>query len=137
MKHLIQTLIITLSLGFTSGVFAGMVNINTANLQTLQDNLKGIGEKKAQAIIDYRTEKGGFKTVEEIQEVKGIGKAIFEKNKADLSLTNVVSPTPATPLPATPVAIKTPTIETKPTSVTTPLPKLEAPTINTNTNKAP
>jgi competence protein ComEA len=91
MKLLIQTLIITLSLGFTSGVFAEAVNINTADIQTLQDNLKGIGEKKAQAIIDYRTEKGGFKTLEEIQEVKGIGPKLFEKIKADLVLTEIPS----------------------------------------------
>ena len=87
LNKLIKTTLFALSLSFSSATFAELVNINTADIKTIQDNLKGIGEKKAQAIIDYRTEKGGFKTLEEIQEVKGIGPKLFEKIKVDISLT--------------------------------------------------
>lgn len=75
------------SLFASPAILAEMVNLNKADAATLQVNLKGIGEKKAQAIIAYRKENGEFKSVEEIMEVKGIGEGIFKKIKNDLSLT--------------------------------------------------
>jgi len=54
------------------------VNVNTATLDQLTA-LPGIGEKRAQAILDMRKEKGGFKSVDELSEVKGIGPANLEK----------------------------------------------------------
>lgn len=56
------------------------ININTADL-TLLMTLNGIGEVKAQAIIDYRMKHGPFKTIEEIMKVKGIGLKTYEKIK--------------------------------------------------------
>lgn len=56
------------------------VNINTASLEILM-SLPGIGEVKAQAIIDYRTEHGPFTAPEEIQNVHGIGPATYENLK--------------------------------------------------------
>ncbi len=52
------------------------ININTASVRRLQ-KLHGIGETKAQAIIDYREEHGDFTSVEELMNVKGIGEAVF------------------------------------------------------------
>jgi len=59
-----------------AGSPAALVNINTATLEEL-DALDGVGPSTAQKIIDYRTANGGFKTVDEIKEVPGIGDAKF------------------------------------------------------------
>ncbi|SDH41421.1 ComEA family DNA-binding protein [Pseudomonas panipatensis] len=64
----------------------GAVNINTADASLLQQELKGIGKVKAEAIVAYREANGPFTTVDQLLEVKGIGKAILEKNRSRLSL---------------------------------------------------
>lgn len=56
------------------------VNINTADAATLADVLKGVGPAKAEAIIAYRKEHGGFKSVEQLAEVKGIGEKLVKAN---------------------------------------------------------
>lgn len=56
------------------------VNINTAGLVELQ-NIPGVGEKKAQTIIDYRNKHGAFKKVQDLTKVKGIGTKSFQKMK--------------------------------------------------------
>ena len=56
---------------------AGVVNINTADAAQLS-LLPRIGEKIAQRIVDYRTEHGGFRSVDELQQVEGIGEKRFE-----------------------------------------------------------
>lgn len=61
------------------------ISLNQANLQQLQ-TLAGVGEKKAQAIVEYRQKNGGFKMVDELMNVKGIGPKLLEKNKARLVL---------------------------------------------------
>lgn len=55
----------------------GTVNINTATLEQLQ-TIKGIGKKKAEAILQYRKEHGAFRTKEDLLQVKGIGKKALE-----------------------------------------------------------
>jgi competence protein ComEA len=54
------------------------VNINTADAATLK-TLKGIGDKKAQAIIDYRNKNGAFKSVDDLTKVKGISAKVLAK----------------------------------------------------------
>lgn len=56
---------------------SGKVNINTATVEELK-TLKGVGEKKAEAIIEYRKKNGSFKTKEDLMKVRGIGKKLFE-----------------------------------------------------------
>ncbi len=90
MKKILIAALLATSLCSVSA-WAEMVNINKATAAAIQENLKGIGEKKAAAIVTYRTENGDFKALEDIKNVKGIGDGIFEKIKADISLDAGVS----------------------------------------------
>ncbi len=63
----------------------GKININTADADKLT-TLKGVGLTRAQSIIAYRDEHGGFGSIEEIMNVSGIGKASFEKIKDEITV---------------------------------------------------
>ncbi len=65
------------------------VNINTADAETLALALDGIGMAKAQEIIVYREQNGDFKTVDELQNVRGIGKATVERNRSRILLSTI------------------------------------------------
>ena len=67
-------------------VFAGAVNINTADAKTLARELVGVGAAKAEAIVKYRAEKGPFKSPDELKKVEGIGAATYEHNKASIKV---------------------------------------------------
>jgi competence protein ComEA len=56
----------------------GVVNVNTASVEELQ-LLPGVGEARARAIVDLRKQRGGFKSLEELRAVKGIGDASLER----------------------------------------------------------
>lgn len=56
------------------------INLNTATIEQL-DSLPGVGRKTAELIIEYRTKSGGFKRIEELMNVKGIGEKSFLKLK--------------------------------------------------------
>jgi competence protein ComEA len=58
----------------------GLVNINTANSETLQ-TISGIGPSTAEKIISYRDSKGRFNKIEDIKNISGIGEKTFEKLK--------------------------------------------------------
>ena len=64
----------------TTATESGKVNLNTASINELTA-LKGIGEKKAQAIVDFREKQGKFTTVEQLADVSGIGPATLEANR--------------------------------------------------------
>ncbi|MBD8491444.1 helix-hairpin-helix domain-containing protein [Pseudomonas syringae] len=61
-------------------------NINTADAESLQKNLSGIGANKAAAIVAYREANGNFTSVDELLEVKGIGKTLLDRNRDRISL---------------------------------------------------
>lgn len=58
----------------------GKININTATAAELQ-NLPRIGPKVAQRIVDFRTQNGPFKKIEDLMKVRGIGEKVFEQIK--------------------------------------------------------
>lgn len=91
MRKFITSVVLAVGLLSSPFLLADRVNLNKADAATLQENLKGVGEKKAEAIVAYRKEHGDFKTLDEIKEVKGIGEGIFKKIKTDLSLTEGVT----------------------------------------------
>ena len=64
--------------------FAGPVNINTADAETISAELKGIGLTKARAIVDYRKKHGPFKNADELSLVKGIGERTVDMNRSDI-----------------------------------------------------
>ncbi len=66
-------------------VLSGKININTANTEQLEI-LPRIGTKTAQSIIEYRTQNGPFKKIEDITNVKGIGEKTLEELKGFIIL---------------------------------------------------
>ena len=84
-NSIILTLLIALPI---IGFSADKININTADKETLMSVIKGVGEKKAEAIIMYREENGEFKSIDELVNVKGIVQGIIDKHKEQLSISD-------------------------------------------------
>ncbi len=62
------------------------VNVNTASAEEISTLLLGIGLKKAQAIVDYRSQHGAFTAKEDLTKVKGIGVSTVKKNEDRIQL---------------------------------------------------
>jgi len=71
-----------------------LVNINIASQQQLE-SVKGIGPKKAQAIIEYRHKHGKFKSIDELDQVMGFGKKGIEQLRARLTVGDTPGAPPA------------------------------------------
>lgn len=82
-----KTLLATLLMAFAGIGIAEPVNINQADADTLSKSLNGIGPKKAEAIIQYRKEHGDFKSLKDLENVKGIGAKTIQLNEKDILLT--------------------------------------------------
>ncbi len=67
------------------GATSGIININTAGIEEL-DRLSGVGPAIAQRIIDYREKNDGFRDINEIKLVSGIGESLFEKIKDQIGI---------------------------------------------------
>ena len=63
------------------------VDLNIASAEQLASALKGVGSAKAKAIVRYRTEVGPFRSIAELEEVKGIGPSIVALNKERISVS--------------------------------------------------
>jgi competence protein ComEA len=88
MKRILS--LIGLTLASINLAFAA-VNINTATPADL-DGVKGIGPSKAQAIVDYRTKNGPFKSLDDLKNVKGFGDKSIAKLKSELSIAGSSEP---------------------------------------------
>lgn len=93
-----------------------LININTATSRQLQE-LSGIGESKAAAIIEYREMHGGFSDISELLNVSGIGEGIFENIRGHITVGDVppketTSPETSKPSPTAPAQIPVVNINT-------------------------
>ncbi len=86
MKKIFLCLMILFALTINGVSLAAPININQATAQEIADNLKGIGIKKAQAIVQYREKIGGFQSQKQLLNVKGIGASTLEKNQDNILL---------------------------------------------------
>ncbi len=71
---------------FSINVFAAPVDINKASAEEISASLKGVGVKKAEAIVTYRKANGAFSSIDDLTNVKGIGEKTLAANKADIKL---------------------------------------------------
>lgn len=81
--------VLAMFFAFTSMAFAA-VNLNTATKEEL-DAVKGIGPAKAQAIIDYRSKNGPFKSVDDLKNVNGFGDKTVAKMRSELSVSGATT----------------------------------------------
>lgn len=68
------------------GALSGVVNVNTASAEELQ-LLPGVGVSRATAIVDVRKRRGGFESIEELTDVKGIGPTMLDKMRPHVALS--------------------------------------------------
>ena len=87
LNKLVMLMMLALSLNLAA---AGPVNINSADKQTLMQ-VKGIGEKRADAIVLWREKNGPFKSVDQLTEIDGIGPSLVETNKDLLTVGNTTA----------------------------------------------
>ncbi len=69
-------------------LLAGPVDLNSADAETIAQELNGVGAARAQAIVDYRNEYGPFETEDDLLNVTGIGRHILEVNRTNIVLGN-------------------------------------------------
>ena len=89
------------ALALCSFAATAATNLNTATKEELVA-LPGVGPAKAQAILDYRSAHGPFKSIEELKDVKGIGAKRYEKIKGELTVVAAPPKPAARPAEATP-----------------------------------
>lgn len=91
-QSFLGALALTFALCFSAPLLATTpIDLNTATAEQIAAALIGIGPAKAQAIVDYRTEKGSFVSIDELTEVQGIGPATLERNRDLLQLEPVAA----------------------------------------------
>jgi competence protein ComEA len=82
-RRAVQALIVTL---MPVLVWAGPVDINTADAATIARELQGIGMSRAQAIVAYREKNGAFRSADDLRKIKGIGAKVLERNRANIKV---------------------------------------------------
>jgi competence protein ComEA len=87
LTQILSSLVLSLLLA-TSAFAAGKVDINHASASEMAAALNGVGESKAKAIVEYRTENGPFKSAEQLAQVRGIGLKTVEKNIERIEVGN-------------------------------------------------
>ena len=94
MFHKLAAYAFALTLALPGLSFAATpVNINKADAATIATSLDGIGQSKAQAIVAWRDAHGPYKSADDLAQVKGIGPATLERNRAMILLTDTAAET--------------------------------------------
>ncbi len=85
--RLLKNLALIGALSLSAGVFAASpVDINTADAQALAEAIKGVGLKRAEAIVSYRDKNGPFATVMDLSNVQGIGEKTVQSSRDNLTV---------------------------------------------------
>jgi len=105
MKKIVFAFFAAFLMALSSLAFAA-VDLNSATAQDLQA-LKGVGPAKAKAIIEYRDKNGPFKSVDELDKVKGFSAKTVEKLRSELTIDGAAPP-PAVPPKAAPAPVAAP-----------------------------
>ena len=79
--HLIRCIVAVTIFSFAIPQAWAAFDINTATAAQIQENMEGVGEKKAKAIVAFRKKNGRFKSADDLLQVPGVGKKTVEKNK--------------------------------------------------------
>lgn len=103
MYTLIRSILAACLFSMASLALAEPLDINAATAEQIADTLNGVGKAKAEAIVQDREKNGKFKSVDDLDRVKGIGPAIIEKNRAKLTVGGAEAPDAAAK-PASPAA---------------------------------
>ena len=94
-RNLLATLVLAASLVMPAFA-ATPVNINKADATTIAKSLDGIGQSRAKAIVAWRDAHGPFKKVEDLSQIKGIGKNTLERNRDAIRFSGDLPPPKAT-----------------------------------------
>lgn len=100
MQSKFRNLLVALALAasFALPAFAATpVNVNKADATIIAKSLDGIGQSKAQAIVAWRQAHGPFKKVEDLAQIKGIGKGTLERNRDAIRFSGDLPPPKAAP----------------------------------------
>lgn len=81
-KHLFTALMLCAAIAGAGDA----IDINTAGPEALADAIRGVGLKKAEAIVAYREQNGPFRSVDELAQVRGIGPQMVEGSRARLTV---------------------------------------------------
>lgn len=87
LKGIFTALLLSISLGFSSGVLAqevAPINVNAADVELLAE-LPGIGPSRAEALIEEREANGNFESAEDLERVSGIGPATIDRMRDQLA----------------------------------------------------
>jgi len=84
----LKSLFLILAVLVSVQVYAGPVDINSADADMLASAIDGVGEKKAATIVQYRETNGPFASVDELVNIKGIGAGTVDRNREKLTVTS-------------------------------------------------
>lgn len=90
-KRVVFSISLLISALLLSFAYSAPININSADVDTIMENLTNVGPVKATAIVEYREQNGPFKRVEDLLAVKGIGEKTLEANRDNIIIDEMMT----------------------------------------------